>query len=251
MLLLLWLVQAPVRVAAAETVPANPPDLPAIVIIIDDLGYLREEGTRALALPGKVTYAILPGTPFASLLAEQAYQAGKEVMLHLPLQAADMSKRLGPGGIELDTGHQALIDSLSESLASVPHVQGVNNHMGSLLTMHPGHMSWLMQELKRRGLYFVDSFTTPRSIALKMAQEAGVPAVRRHVFLDRNPGARAIELELERLKLHAQRHGYAVGIGHPIAETLGVLEQSLPGLEQQGYRLLYAGEIIRLRQEGE
>lgn len=198
-----------------------------------------------------MTCAILPGTPHGKFLAEKAHQAGKEVMLHLPLQAADMSKQLGPGGIELDTGQRALVDSLAASLASVPHVQGVNNHMGSLLTMHPGHMGWLMQELRKRGLYFVDSYTTPRSIALTMAREFGVPAVRRHVFLDRNPAIAAIELEFERLKAHAQRHGLAVAIGHPTDATLSVLERHLPGLQQQGYRLLSAGEIVHLSQEGE
>lgn len=224
---------------------------PAIAIIIDDLGYHRYAGLRSVALPGRITVAILPHTPHARELAEAARAAGKQVMLHLPMQAAEMQRALGPGGVNLDMNQAEFDRSLEASLDSVPHVQGVNNHMGSLLTMHPGHMGWLMHALRRRGLFFVDSYTTHKSVALQLAREAGVPATRRDVFLDRSQDTGSIAAEWERLKARARRDGAALGIGHPFPGTLELLAQRLPELTREGYRLVFASELTSLDNGGD
>lgn len=247
-LVLLWMAvmllsASPVRSDMAA--PLMRPDPPTIAIIIDDLGYRRLEGQRVLALPWAVTLSILPHTPFGREFAEGGHAKGMEIMLHLPLQPEDSSVDLGPGGIWLESGSRDVSGLLSESLASVPHAVGVNNHMGSMLTRHPGHMTWLMEELDRRKLFFVDSFTTPFSVALQMAHETGVPAVRRHVFLDANPDEDAVAAEFDRLLELAREQGYAVAIGHPYPGTINVLEQRLPELERNGFRLVPASQLIK------
>src|SRR5690606_32302890 len=118
-----------------------------------------------------------------------------------------------------------------ENLASVPHARGVNNHMGSLITRHPGHMTWLMQSLARDGLFFVDSYTHPQSVALEMAREGGIPTARRDVFLDHVPEPEAIAFQFRRLVSRAKRNGQAIGIGHPSPETLEFLQAALPVLQ--------------------
>jgi len=243
----------PVPGPAAEGTPgdAGSAAAPAIAIIIDDLGYRRDAGLRALSLPGRITVAILPHTPHARDLAEAAQAAGKQVMLHLPMQAAEMQRALGPGGVNLDMGQAEFDRSLAASLDAVPHVRGVNNHMGSLLTMHPGHMAWLMQLLQKRGLFFVDSYTTHKSVALQLAREAGVPATRRDVFLDRSQDGGSIAAEWERLKARARRDGAALGIGHPFPGTLELLAQRLPELSREGYRLVFASELTHMDNGGE
>src|SRR5690606_23829095 len=110
-----------------------------------------------------------------------------------------------------------------DNLAAVPHVRGVNNHMGSLITRHPGHMTWLMQDLARDGLFFVDSYTHPQSVALEMAREGGVPAARRDVFLDHVAEPEAIAHQFRRLLARARSDGHAIGIGHPYPATLAFL----------------------------
>jgi hypothetical protein len=139
-----------------------------IAVIIDDLGNQRTAGERTVALEGPVACAIMPHTRHATYLAERAFAAGKEVMLHLPMQPMQMQRIAGPGEISLDTKRRQLDHILQTDLNSVPHAVGVNNHMGSLITRHPGHMRWLMEELSRRGdLFFVDSYTTPSSVAIQ------------------------------------------------------------------------------------
>ncbi len=219
---------------------------PRIAIIIDDLGNLRSAADRTVRLDGPVACAVLPHTPLARYVARTAHRAGKEVLLHLPLEPVGEARSAGMGVIDLDDSRRQLSAILDADLRSVPYLDGVNNHMGSLLTRHPGHMAWLMSELRARGgLFFVDSYTTPASVALQIARETGIPATRRDVFLDTDPSASAIEMEFGRLKLLARKHGDAVAIGHPYDETLSYLEWAIPRLESEGIELVSVASVIR------
>jgi polysaccharide deacetylase 2 family uncharacterized protein YibQ len=217
---------------------------PAISIIIDDLGNLKKRDTRAIQLPGSVTFAFLPHTPHARDLATLAHSLNKEVMLHLPMESMEHEK-LGPGGLTLEMSREELAAQLKSSLESIPHVVGINNHMGSLLTQHPGHMLWLMQELhKRDDLYFVDSYTTKTSIVQKVASENWVPNIKRDVFLDNDRDPAKIKMHFQRLLKMARKTGFAVGIGHPHPETMAVLEEELPKLKNQGIQLLPVSQLL-------
>lgn len=223
---------------------------PTVAIIVDDLGYALEAGRRAVRLPGPVACAVLPHTPAARVLAQAAHEAGKEVLLHQPLQPVAWDGAAEPGGILLDMGRGQLARAFEENLSAVPHVVGVNTHRGSLLTRHPGHMSWLMQEILAEGdLFFVDSYTTHRSIALRVARESGVPAVKRDVFLDPDPSPATVEREFARLKALAREKGMAMAIGHPYPATLALLERELPKLGARGFRLVGLREYVRLAQQ--
>lgn len=232
-------------VLVAATVFADDAPPPRIAIIIDDIGDRHAEGRAAIDLPGPVACAFLPHTPYARELATAAHAAGKEVLLHLPLQSLE-GKALGPGAITLHTTEAAFVRVLAANLAAIPHVSGVNNHMGSLLTRHPGHMTWLMKALAARGdLYFVDSYTHPDSVALRMAHEARVPAARRDVFLDNEPTPEAIDAQFRRLVAEARRNGSAIGIGHPYPATLEYLREALGRLPEEGVALVPVRELVQ------
>lgn len=221
---------------------------PRIAIIIDDIGDREAEGVRATTLAGPVALAFLPHAPYTSMLAQRAHAQEKEVMLHLPLQALS-GKALGPGAIMLDTSEAEFRRVLAAGLASVPYVTGVNNHMGSLLTRHPGHMGWLMEELRMRTpLFFVDSYTAVESVAFPLATEAGVPATRRDVFLDTDPSPEQVAFQFDRLLAVARSEGSALGIGHPYPATLELLERELPRLAVvHGVELVTVRELIAYR----
>ena len=145
----------------------------------------------------------------------------------------------------LDTSRQQFAEMFAADLAAVPHVIGINSHRGSLLTRHPGHMRWLMEEIGARdGFFFVDSYTTHLSIALGAAAEAGIPARRRDVFLDSDTAPESVAREFERLKALARERGSAIAIGHPYATTLAFLEKALPELEKEGIRLVSIRELV-------
>jgi len=223
-------------------------EIPRIAIIIDDLGYQLEAGQRSIDLPGPVACAILPATPRATKLAEIAFASGKEVLLHLPLEAVTEGDVAEPGRIMLDMSREEVARTLSANFKSVPHAIGVNSHRGSLLTRHPGHMGWLMEELLARdALIFIDSYTTHKSVALQLAFERGVPAVKRDVFLDPDRSPETVAREFGRLKDLAIQNGVAVGIGHPYPSTLLLLEEELPKLAGDGIELISISEMVLMK----
>ena len=215
------------------------PGAPRIALVIDDLGYRWGEGLRATRLPGAVTVAILPHTAHTAALAREANEQGKEILLHLPMQPIEENEQPGPGALDIYQDRAEFAAVVADDLASVPFARGVNNHMGSLLTRHPGAMRWLMEELRARGsLFFLDSFTTPASVGLTVAREEGIPALRRDVFLDPDRHPDAIAFQWHRLLQRARRNGFAVGIGHPYPATLGLLEHVLPTMGADGVVLV-------------
>ena len=218
---------------------------PRVAIIIDDLGYHLANGKRAINLPGAVSFSFLPGSPRARVLAELAHGLGKDILLHLPLQAHRDDTRREPSEIHIDMSRARVSAVFNEALISVPHVIGINSHRGSLLTRHPGHMQWVMEEIREReNLFFIDSYTHHDSIALQIARENGVSAMRRDVFLDPDPSPETVAREFERMKALARKHGQVVAIGHPHPATLELLERELPRLAEEGFELVSVRELL-------
>lgn len=219
----------------------------AIAIIIDDMGYNLNLGLRAVALPGPVTYAVLPYSPYSERLASVAHQQGKEVMLHMPMGNHD-GRPLGPGGLTAELDRVQFQRQLFSALESVPYLQGINNHMGSSLTQNSKHMNWLMDSLKERTLYFVDSRTSADSVAGITARRKQIPSLDRDVFLDHDPAPESIDEQFKRLIDLARKRGSAVAIGHPYPSTLGYLENVIPKLGAMGIRLVSPSGLLLLKQ---
>lgn len=220
---------------------------PVVSIIIDDLGNRGRLDRRAVDLPGPVAMSVLPHTPHARHVAERARRAGKEILVHLPMQS-EAAPDSPPDTIALHDTRRQLEDHLRRALAAVPHAAGVNNHMGSLITRHPGHMAWLMKALAEHPhLFFVDSRTTKFTVAGRVAGEHGVPSLARDVFLDDDPSREAVERAFDELVDVARRRGRAVAIGHPRATTLDVLEERLPELAARGVTLVPLSEMLESR----
>jgi hypothetical protein len=233
-------------VAAERTAPDTDAIRPSIALIIDDLGNQHAMGQRAIELPGPVACAFLPYGHFTRQLAQQAHTLGKEVMLHLPMQSVnhDASDR---GELVLDMTQHQFTRTLTDGLAAVPHVSGINNHRGSLITRHPGHMTWLMQALRQRGgLFFVDSRTTAATVARQIAEEYRVPSIERNVFLDNDRQPDAVQAEFRRLIRIAQRDGVALGIAHPYPETLEVLARELSLLDDYNIQMVSVNRLIEI-----
>ncbi|ATB65096.1 divergent polysaccharide deacetylase family protein [Pseudomonas mosselii] len=208
-------------------------------IIIDDLGQSSERDSRTLALPGPVTMAIMPDTPHATDFARQAHKAGKTVILHMPMDPAT-----GPYAWHPGTPIDELGRRLDAALAKVPYVTGINNHMGSRMTAQREPMHWLMEELQRRHLFFVDSRTSAATVAAAEAQAAGLAHVSRDVFLDDVRTVESISKQLQQGIALARRQGSAVLIGHPYPQTLEVLQREIPQLRQQGIELIGLHQMI-------
>jgi hypothetical protein len=238
-----WLLAALLGMGGPAEADPAPVDHPRIALIIDDLGQNLARDRRVLALPGPVTLAILPDTPHAAELARDAHAVHKTVILHLPMDPAG-----GPFAWHPQLPIADLAKRLDAALAAVPYAEGVNNHMGSRMTEQPEAMAWLMGELQRRHLYFVDSRTSARTVAAAEAQKAGLASLSRDVFLDDDQSTAAIARQFALALALARKQGSAVMIGHPHPATLAFLEQALPQLQQQqGIEWIGLDPMIALR----
>ncbi|MDQ7966847.1 divergent polysaccharide deacetylase family protein [Pseudomonas plecoglossicida] len=223
----------------AQAAPANKAYMS---IIIDDLGQSPERDSRTLALPGPVTMAIMPDTPHATDFARQAHRAGKTVILHMPMDPAT-----GPYAWHPGIAIEELARRLDAALVKVPYAAGINNHMGSRMTAQREPMAWLMGELQRRHLFFVDSRTSAATVAAAEAQAHDVAHVSRDVFLDDVRTPEAIDAQLQQGIALARKQGSAVLIGHPYPQTLAVLESQIPRLKQLGIELVTLPQMIATR----
>ncbi|MGB0732679.1 MAG: divergent polysaccharide deacetylase family protein [Pontibacterium sp.] len=215
---------------------------PRLVLLMDDLGYVKKLGDRALALQGQITYAVLPFTPYANHFAAKVVASKRELMAHVPMENSN-DKALGPGALTASMTKSEIQAMVHKVLDSMPQVAGMNNHMGSVLTQNKQSMQWVMEVLAARDLYFVDSVTTVKTQGWREAKALELPYLKRHVFIDHVASEPAIERQLNRAIALAKRNGFAVAIAHPYKETLTVLEKVLPTLAEQGVALAPASEI--------
>lgn len=215
-----------------------------LAIVIDDIGYNLTAGERTARLNGPITLAVIPFTPYGTQLAQLGHAQGKEIMLHAPM-SNHKGFALGKGGLTESMSEPDIIASLRASIANVPHVVGVNNHMGSLLTERATVMSWVMRELKAQSLYFIDSRTTAKTQALIEAEKIGLPSRKRDVFLDDTKTTSAIQQQLEKAVKLASEQGEALAIGHPYPETLALLESMQPLLDRYRVTLVPASALLR------
>lgn len=226
----------------SATPPAAPPQAkPRIAIIIDDLGH-HADNSAFVELNYPLTLAIMPFSTRAEVLAKQAAAAGKEVMIHMPMQPESMAAQTQEV-LDLDDTKAQFLATLSAAFSRLPQAQGLNNHQGSLMTAQEEPMSWLMTELHQRQMYFLDSRTSAATVAEAMAREAGVPSNRRHVFLDNDTSPEAIAEQWRRVELIAENQGYAIVIGHPYPTTLQFLQQ-LAAQPQQQFELVYFSQLL-------
>ena len=214
----------PPRSEEVETVPSPvADDRPRVAIIIDDMGYHRKIGEKLLDLDLNLSFSFLPHAPFADQQEEKAYQMGRDVMVHLPMEARDAKWDPGPGALYLSASPDELMVTLKKNLAAVPHAIGANNHMGSRFTQNRQAMHGVLDELKNQGLFFVDSFTTAQSIGMDEARKMGIKTGRRDIFLDNVQDPKKICGQLNKLVTVAQKQNQAIGIGHPYQATLDAL----------------------------
>jgi polysaccharide deacetylase 2 family uncharacterized protein YibQ len=216
-----------------------------LAIIIDDLGYDREAADSLLALGFPLTVSVLPHLPLSTEVAEEAYRRGDQVMLHLPMQSESATAKTEEVELRVGMNEQQVDSALAGMLETVPHAVGVNNHQGSRATADPALMVALMPELRRRGLFFVDSRTQASTVAYDTAERLGVRAASRKVFLDDSANREAIVGQLELAARDADRDGFAIAIGHPRPDTIAALAEDVPRLEGRGVRLVFVSDVVK------
>lgn len=217
-----------------------------VAIVIDDLGQQIGPVLKLLEMESPVALAVLPHLKNSTHASRLGRLLGREVLLHLPMEPRDSATHdPGRGALTTSMTVEEISAELNSNLDSLPFVSGVNNHMGSRFTEDEQKMMVVATVLRERGLFFLDSFTSPKSVAEDVARSSGVLTARRNVFLDNERDPEYIRARVKELIRVAKKDGSAIAIGHPYPETIEVLREVLPGLEAQGISVVPLSELLR------
>ena len=227
-----------------EKEPPSKP-VPRLALIIDDGGYNVDKVKPLMEIDRPFTLAVLPNTPHARKVALLAHQEGAEVMLHLPMEPKENNRySLEPDTVLVGMDKGEIQAILQRGLREIPHVRGVNNHMGSKATEDPLVMKALMEVLKKEGLYFVDSHTSPHSVGPRLAHQAGVASGSNDRFIDQEKDLEKIKKAIRLAMKKAKQEGKAIAIGHPHPLTARAIREMVPEIEEAGIKLVFASEVV-------
>jgi uncharacterized protein len=222
----------PSPIVKSKAIPGR--NLPEVAIIIDDIGYDIALAEKFIRLNSSLTFSLLPFGPFNDRILSLAREKDLETMLHLPMEPREYPKiKPGPGALYTSMTPDSLIAQLEADLNVVPDIKGVNNHMGSKMTESSDQMNQIFTILKKRGLYFVDSKTTPDSLCKSSARLFRVPFAERDVFIDHFQDREFIRKQIDLLIRIAQKYGSSIGIAHPHEVTYEVLDEMMPELKKK------------------
>ncbi|MGV8073887.1 MAG: divergent polysaccharide deacetylase family protein [Syntrophobacteraceae bacterium] len=226
--------------------PSLTPPVARVAIVIDDFGQNAEVAGKFLTIPIPLTFAVLPYEAHSKEIAELAHSNHHEVLLHIPMEPKGFPKvNAGPGSLLLTMTGDAVRKSFKTAMDFSPYISGVNNHMGSRFTEDSDRMKVVLSEVHYRGLYFLDSYTSPQSVGCSVARELNMPYLRRDVFLDHSRSEAFIRSQLNTLIRKAKVQGAALAIGHPHEITLQVLMQEASRFEKEGIAVVPAKELVQ------
>ncbi len=217
---------------------------PRIALIIDDIGYSRSKARQFCRFGIPITFSVLPRLPYSAALASEIYGRGQEIMLHQPMEPYNAAFDPGPGALYIGYRLEQIVRIISENIAQVPFITGVNNHMGSRFTSSQKEIGGALRAIRHQRLFFIDSVTSGRSKAYQTARRLRMAAARRDVFLDNQQNESRIMSQLLKLKECALKYGNAIGIGHPHPETARALGQFLEYVDQTDVSFVHVSRIL-------
>ena len=216
-----------------------------IVLVIDDFGYRNDsisDGFLALSVP--ITCAVLPGHNQSSSFAKKAKKAGKEIIVHMPMESSVAASGEDEFKLKVGMTSEEIEWRLREALKEIPEAIGINNHQGSKATTDGKVMGVVASVLKNNNKYFLDSRTSSKTVGEKTMRSVGVLTARRHIFLDNDLSIDNISEQFSKLVNVSRKKGIAIGIGHVKANTLKVLEREIPILIEKGFEFKFVSQVV-------
>lgn len=217
----------------------------AVVIVIDDMGISLKRTAEIASLKAPITVSFLTYGRKLDEQIQNSIKSGQEIMVHVPMEAKT-AVDAAPDVLTTKMSNKEIKSNLLDMLKKFKDIKGINNHMGSKLTEDYSRMKTVMETLKERGLYFLDSKTSPKSRAEKAAQDTGIAYAHRHVFLDNQNEKSYILGQLGKVERLADKNGYAIAIGHPKTQTYAALKEWLPTVDKKGIKIIPLSTAIKI-----
>ncbi|HOF12350.1 MAG TPA: divergent polysaccharide deacetylase family protein, partial [Treponemataceae bacterium] len=186
----------------------------SIILVLDDGGHNISQLQPFLNLPFPLTIAILPALAYTKESASLTRKAGKEVMLHQPMQAINLSVDPGPSAILPNMTEAEIRAILQKNVSEIAPIVGMNNHEGSLITADANAMSVVLDFCRDNALLFLDSRTNVETKVPFVAKEKKMQIWDRNIFLDNTPDRENITSMFQSGLEIAEKNGYVIMIGH-------------------------------------
>jgi polysaccharide deacetylase 2 family uncharacterized protein YibQ len=235
----------PKEIAVIPPVPAKKARGPRIAIVIDDFGYSMSNMPTLLAMKQPVTLSILPNLKYSKEVARQARSKGDEIILHLPMESLRKSAKEEAGTIKTGLSKKEILSRLDSELAGFTGLSGVSNHQGSKATEDRFVMTTVFTRLKEKDLFFLDSFTSSKSVCKDVAASIGEKFAKRDVFLDNSSDPEDIKKQFLVAKKMAMKNGSAIAICHDRKSSIKVLSEIAPQMEKEGVSFVYLSELVK------
>ncbi len=227
-----------------ETPPVKGP-APRLAIVIDDCGYDPTRDAEWLKFPEKITLAVIPFGPSSRRVARTAHERGFGVLIHVPMEPeSPVSDRTEGFRLRRGMSREEMGTLLGRMIEENSWATGVSNYMGSAFTADLESMETLVSLLKSRGMFFLDSVTTPRSVAVLAALRAGLPVTRRDVFLDAGIPQEEMRSRWKEAIATAKEKGKAVLVCHGRKDSFRTILDLVPDLEAEGIRAVTVDELL-------
>ncbi len=219
-----------------------------IALVIDDWGYNLRNKDFITGNDFHVTLSILPFRAYSTRISQMAHKAKKEQIIHMPLEPKEKEKYgLEENTILVGMDRGKIIGLLDAATKSVPYASGISNHMGSRATEDSRTMTIVLEYIKEKKMFFLDSVVTPDSVCEDLSNQIGVVFFQRDFFIDNESDPVYIKKQLLNVANRASRKGFAVGIGHDRPVTISVLKEVIPELQKEGYQFVYLSELAQVR----
>lgn len=220
-----------------------------LALIIDDFGNDMGGTDEILALPVKLTVAVMPFLPTSREDARRAHERGHDVLLHLPMEPKQgRPEWLGPGAIRSGMTDEEIRKRVEAALEQVPYAVGINNHMGSKITGDERVMSVILEVCRDRGLFFVDSKTNYHSVVPHLSREKGLPQLANDIFLDDLHSEKHMSGQLRKVQQWLENRESCIMIGHVGKyghKSAAVLKKYIPKMQSEGVEFIGISELVR------
>lgn len=225
-----------------------PPRLPfkQVAIIIDDIGYDMTPVRELLRMDAGITFAVLPLLAHSREAAETLHQAGREILLHLPMEPLSYPReRPGNGALFADMSDEEIVFQMAKNMDSVPHVSGVNNHMGSKFMADEAKLTTVFRELKKKDLFFIDSRTNNNSKTLNASRKVHLTVASRKIFLDNERDYHKIYQILMEVAEVSTGYSPLIVIGHPYPETIRAIRDAGKVFREKGVSIVPVSKLVQ------
>lgn len=219
-----------------------------IAFDIDDAGWNTDiiDAVKKLQ-PYPITVAVIPDTPYGRYVAKELSKMPNcQVIMHLPLEPDNPKDMKGLKFITINMSAKQInhrFDGFYKKIGK--YIVGVNNHEGSLFTSNKKKMKELLMDLKSKNLFFLDSLTSSHSVAESEARKLGVKTAKRDIFIDDNTSYNSVVQSIDEAKQIALENGHAIAIGHVLPETLAALEDQIPKIAKEGYKIVFVSQLVK------